>query len=57
MAIGPVFYKQLVYKQPQAQIAENLSTLLSTLPASDLMSKATLLEKIVADCKKMGKNS
>ena len=30
------FYKQVFYKQPQAQIAKNLSTLLSTLSASDL---------------------
>ena len=49
------FYKQLVYKQPQAQIAKNLSTLLSTLSASDLLSKATFLEKIVANCKKFAK--
>ena len=46
------FYKQVFYKQPQAQIAENLSTLLSTLSASDLVQKVPLLEKVVASCKK-----
>ena len=49
------FYEQVFYKQPQSEIAENLSTLLSTLSASDLLSKATFLEKIVANCKKFAK--
>ena len=47
--------KQVIYKQAEAQIAENLSTLLSTLLSSDLVSKTTLLEKIVASCKKIAK--
>ena len=45
------FYKQVFYKQPQAQITKNISTMLSTLSASDFVSKETLLEKIVA-CRK-----
>ena len=50
------FYKQLVYKQPQAQIAKNLSTLLSTLSASDLVSKVTLLRKLLLVTKNTGEN-
>ena len=50
------FYKQLFYKQPQAQIAKNLSTLLSTLSALDYVSKVTLLEKIVTCRKNRGEN-
>ena len=38
---------QLFYMQPQAHIAENLSTLLSTLSASELVSKVTLLKKLL----------
>ena len=49
------FYKQLVYKQPQAQIAKNLSTLLSTLSASVLVEKSKFVHKIVALYKKYGK--
>ena len=49
------FYKRVFYKQPQSQIAEDLSTLLSTLAASDLLSKVIFLEKIVANCKKFAK--
>ena len=55
LAIESCCHKQVFYKQPQAQIAENLSTLLSTLSASDLKSKATFLEEIVASCKKIAK--
>ena len=47
------FLKQVFYKQRRAQIAKNFSTLLSTLSASDLLSKAIFLEKIVANCKKI----
>jgi len=40
------YYEQVFYKQPQAQIEENLSKLLSTLSASDLVSKVSFLEKL-----------
>ena len=49
------FYKQLVYKQPQAQIAKNLSTLLSTLSASDLVVKVTIFIKLLLVTKNMAK--
>ena len=42
-------------KQPQAQIAENLSTLLGTLWASELVPKVPLVEKIVESCKRYRK--
>ena len=45
----------MFYKQPQAQIAENLSTLLSTLSASDLVQKVNFLEKLLLIAKKYGK--
>ena len=51
------FYKQVFHKQPQAQIAENLSTLLSTLSASDFLSKVTFKEKLSPVAKKEEKTS
>ena len=45
----------MVYKQLQVQIAKNLSTLLSTLSASDLVEKGNFVNKIVAHHKKYGK--
>ena len=50
------FYKQVFYNQPQAQIAKNLSTLLCTLSASDLVSKVTLLKKLLLVTKNIGEN-
>ena len=43
---------QVFYKQPLAQIAENLSTLLSTLSASDLVQTVFFQDKVVASRKK-----